>query len=61
MPLYDYQCIECKEVQEVSHGMDEEITITCKECEGTCKKVILQLNFDRFFEGNNWEDVAYRR
>lgn len=61
MPLYDYQCTVCETLQEVIHGMDEEPSITCEECKASCKKVILKLNFDQFFEGNNWEDTAYRR
>ena len=35
MPLYEYECVDCEEVSEFLHGMDEKPTLACRECEST--------------------------
>ncbi|GAC1654278.1 MAG: hypothetical protein NVS9B12_04800 [Vulcanimicrobiaceae bacterium] len=34
MPLYDYQCSNCKEITEVRHGFDDAHTDPCPKCAG---------------------------
>jgi putative FmdB family regulatory protein len=42
MPLYDYECSNCKTIFEVRHPMMEEPEMICTECWlGTLQKVIL--------------------
>ncbi|MGZ3497818.1 MAG: FmdB family zinc ribbon protein [Vulcanimicrobiaceae bacterium] len=39
MPLYDYQCSNCKKVTEVRHGFDDTYAEPCPECGGSLGRV----------------------
>ncbi len=39
MPLYDYQCKQCKTVREVRHGFRETTTEVCGVCGGELQRV----------------------
>ena len=34
MPLYDYQCSNCKEITEIRHGFDDTHSDPCPKCGG---------------------------
>lgn len=38
MPLYDYKCINCGNIQEEIHGMNEYPQILCNKCKSETKK-----------------------
>ncbi len=40
MPLYDYQCSQCRKVLEVRHGFDERYEQPCDACGGALVRVI---------------------
>lgn len=39
MPLYDYQCADCKHVVEVRHGFNDTHQGVCPECGGALTRV----------------------
>jgi putative FmdB family regulatory protein len=39
MPLYDYQCVNCKHVVEVRHGFDDAHEGVCPKCGGAMTRV----------------------
>lgn len=39
MPLYDYQCSNCKQVTEVRHGFDVTYAEPCPSCGGQLQRV----------------------
>lgn len=39
MPLYDYQCNNCKNVVEIRHGFDDVHTGACPACGGQMQRV----------------------
>ncbi len=45
MPIYEYQCNQCKEVFEILHGIDEDGKISCPKCLGAARKLISASNF----------------
>lgn len=40
MPTYDYQCSECKNIQEEFHKMSETPDIVCEKCGKPMKRII---------------------
>ncbi|NIO03905.1 MAG: zinc ribbon domain-containing protein [Proteobacteria bacterium] len=45
MPVYEYQCTECREVFEVFHKINEEYRDGCPKCMGQAKKILSPSNF----------------
>ncbi len=45
MPIYEYECSQCKEVFEIFHKIDEECKAACPKCLGPAKKLISATNF----------------
>ncbi len=39
MPLYDYQCKQCKAVREIRHGFRETTSEVCAACGGELQRV----------------------
>ena len=39
MPLYDYQCTQCKAITEVRHGFDDTHTEPCPSCGGKLNRL----------------------
>jgi len=50
--LYDYECKNCKNQFEVSHGMNEKPGIVCPECNSECKKMFSANGI--IFKGSGW-------
>lgn len=40
MPLYDYECVNCRNVTEVRHGFNDTYEQPCPACGGRQKRVI---------------------
>jgi putative FmdB family regulatory protein len=40
MPLYDYQCSQCRNVAEVRHGFNDTYSEPCAACGGEMKRII---------------------
>ncbi len=45
MPIYEYQCDQCKKVFEIFHRIDEDCKISCPKCLGAARKLISASNF----------------
>jgi putative FmdB family regulatory protein len=39
VPLYDYQCKQCRKVTEVRHGFHEAYAVPCRHCGGELSRV----------------------
>ena len=45
MPIYEYECNQCKEVFEIFHKIDEDCKVACPKCLGPARKLISATNF----------------
>ena len=45
MPIYEYECNQCKEIFEIFHKIDEECKVACPKCLGPARKLISATNF----------------
>jgi len=45
MPIYEYQCIRCKNVFELFHKMEEDCKTVCPKCMAPAKKLISATSF----------------
>ncbi len=57
MPVYEYQCQKCGEVEEVFQKISDLPRETCSHCEGTLKKIISQSSFH--LKGSGWYVTDY--
>ena len=58
MPIYDYQCDSCNDVQEVQHKMSESGPDTCAACgKGPMKKILSAPAF--MLKGGGWYSYVY--
>ncbi len=57
MPIYEYECQECKKVTEEWQSMSEEPLTTCSACEGELKKLISSSSFQ--LKGGGWYADGY--
>ena len=57
MPVYEYECLSCKEIHEkVQRFTDEPLTI-CPDCGGRLKKIISNTSF--ILKGTGWYKTDY--
>jgi putative FmdB family regulatory protein len=45
MPVYEYECKQCKEIFEIFHKIDEDCKVACPKCLGPARKLISATNF----------------
>ena len=45
MPVYEYQCMQCNDVFEILHGINEEYRDGCPKCRGQAKRILSPSNF----------------
>ncbi len=57
MPVYEYQCQKCGEVEEVFQKISDLPRESCSHCEGTLKKIISQSSFH--LKGSGWYVTDY--
>lgn len=38
MPTYDYKCLDCDEIKQYQHKMNETFTVVCEKCKTDMKK-----------------------
>ncbi len=57
MPIYEYECDSCKEVQEICQSMSEEPKKTCPKCSGSLRKLISMSSFQ--LKGGGWYSDGY--
>jgi len=51
---YDYKCIDCNNVQEEMHGMNDSPTIKCKKCSSENTKKLVTGGTGVIFKGGGW-------
>ena len=45
MPMYDYECKNCKTTMEILHSINDEPLTKCEKCDGEMEKVISKMTF----------------
>lgn len=45
MPIYEYQCQQCRNIFEVFHKVEEQINPACPRCFGQARRIISASNF----------------
>jgi putative FmdB family regulatory protein len=57
MPVYEYQCRDCKEIKEAFQKISDPPLTTCSHCNGGLKKLISQSTFH--LKGSGWYVTDY--
>jgi putative FmdB family regulatory protein len=57
MPVYEYQCTACGQIQEVLQKISDPPCETCSHCKGKLKKLISQSTFH--LKGSGWYVTDY--
>ena len=57
MPIYEYECDECKEVVEAMQSFSDEPLTDCPSCSGTLHKLISRSSFH--LKGGGWYSDGY--
>jgi putative FmdB family regulatory protein len=59
MPLYEYQCTTCGEIEEAIQKFSDPPLTTCRRCSGKLHKLISQSSFH--LKGTGWYVTDYSR
>jgi len=59
MPLYEYQCIKCGEIEEAIQKFSDPPLTTCRHCSGKLNKLISQSSFH--LKGTGWYATGYSK
>jgi len=59
MPLYEYQCAECGEIEEAIQKFSDAPLTTCRHCSGKLNKLISQSSFH--LKGTGWYVTDYSK
>jgi len=57
MPVYEYQCTECGQIEEAFQKISDSPLETCPHCKGHLKKLISQSTFH--LKGSGWYVTDY--
>ncbi|SDT84491.1 FmdB family zinc ribbon protein [Desulfobacula phenolica] len=57
MPVYEYQCTECGQIEEALQKISDSPLTTCPHCKGSLKKLISQSSFH--LKGSGWYVTDY--
>ena len=57
MPVYEYQCTECGQIEEAFQKISDSPLETCSHCKGHLKKLISQSTFH--LKGSGWYVTDY--
>jgi putative FmdB family regulatory protein len=59
MPLYEYQCTECGEIEEAIQKFSDAPLTACRHCSGKLSKLISQSSFH--LKGTGWYVTDYSK
>jgi len=59
MPLYEYQCTRCGEIEEAIQKFSDPPLTTCRHCSGKLNKLISQSSFH--LKGTGWYATGYSK
>ncbi len=57
MPIYEYECSECGQIEEALQKMSDPPLSTCKHCHGKLHKILSQSSFH--LKGSGWYVTDY--
>ncbi|MDX2509931.1 MAG: zinc ribbon domain-containing protein [Desulfobacterales bacterium] len=57
MPVYEYQCSQCGQIEEALQKISDSPLETCSHCKGHLKKIISQSTFH--LKGSGWYVTDY--
>ena len=57
MPVYEYECTDCRKVFEIQQKMADAPLTVCPECEGAVKKLMSMSSFQ--LKGGGWYADGY--
>ncbi len=57
MPIYEYECKQCRKVMEVWQSMSDAPVSTCPDCSGEMEKLISSSSFQ--LKGGGWYSDGY--
>ncbi len=57
MPVYEYQCAECGQIEEAFQKISDPPLENCSHCQGSLKKMISQSSFH--LKGSGWYATDY--
>lgn len=58
MPAYDFRCIACAHVFELTRGLTDTSDVSCPECGGATKRVFTPVGV--VFKGSGFHNTDYR-
>jgi putative FmdB family regulatory protein len=59
MPLYEYQCDNCKKVLEIIQKFSDSVLTECPECGKPVQKLISRSSFE--LKGTGWYATDYKK
>lgn len=59
MPIYEYECYNCKRIHEVMQRFNDEPLKNCPICGGELRKLVSQSSF--ILKGSGWYVTDYAR
>lgn len=57
MPIYEYQCTQCGQIEEALQKLSDPPLTTCRQCKGNMNKLISQSSFH--LKGSGWYVTDY--
>lgn len=57
MPVYEYECLSCGKIHEVTQSFNDDPLIECPDCNGALKKLISKTSF--VLKGSGWYKTDY--
>jgi putative FmdB family regulatory protein len=59
MPLYEYECLKCKQVHEIMQKFSDAPATECPRCQGPVQKLFSQSSFA--LKGTGWYTTDYKK
>lgn len=57
MPVYEYECLSCGRIHEVTQRFGDDPLIECPDCSGSVRKLISRTSF--VLKGSGWYKTDY--
>lgn len=57
MPVYEYECLSCGKIHEVTQRFSDDPLIECSDCNGALRKLISKTSF--VLKGSGWYKTDY--
>lgn len=57
MPVYEYECLSCGKILEITQRFSDDPLIECPDCNGAVRKLISRTSF--VLKGSGWYKTDY--